>query len=339
MATWLCRAGKHGEYENKFIEDNRIYCTWDNVTVSLKSFSERSNLHEYFMTQSDDIKPKTAHNWVSQVWPFAHDMIKGDWVMLPSKVKPVINVGKIIGEYVFDGSALIPYQHHREVDWFKKDIPRTAFDQDILYSLGAFMTICRIKQEDRIKKIVLGGNIAPSKPQIHSDPQNEIDETPQRDIEVDAFDDIKDLLIRKYKGHGMAKVVASILRAKGFVTYVSPEGPDKGVDILAAQGSLGFDSPRICVQVKATDTPVDRPTLDQLIGTMSNFKADYGLLVSWSGFKTSVINETASQFFKVRLWTHKEIVDEFIANYEKLDDEFRLEIPLKRIWVVSNTDE
>ncbi|HEY9060659.1 MAG TPA: restriction endonuclease [Pseudobacteroides sp.] len=85
---------------------------------------------------------------------------------------------------------------------------------------------------------------------------------------MDAIDNIRDMLIRKYKGHGMAKVVDSILRAKGFITYVSPEGPDKGVDILAAQGAMGFESPRICVQVKATDAPVDRPTLDQLIGTM-----------------------------------------------------------------------
>ena len=102
---------------------------------------------------------------------------------------------------------------------------------------------------------------------------------------------------------------------------------------------MGFDNPKICVQVKATDTPVDRPTLDQLIGTMSNFKADYGLLVSWSGFKSSVIKETANHYFKVRLWTHNEIVDEFLENYEMIDDDIKLEIPLKRIWVVNNAEE
>ncbi len=29
MALWLCRAGRIGEYETKFVEDNRIYFTWD----------------------------------------------------------------------------------------------------------------------------------------------------------------------------------------------------------------------------------------------------------------------------------------------------------------------
>lgn len=338
MAVWLCRAGKHGEYENKFFEDSRIYCTWEGVDVSFKSFPDRSELHTYFMSQREDIKPKTATNWVGQVWPFAHEMKKGDWVMLPSKVKSVIHIGKITGDYSFDEDANDPFYHYRDVDWFKKDVPRSSFDQDILYSLGAFLTICRIRQEDRIKNVVTSVKTEETQKSVSTDLQEETGEV-IRDIELDAFDDIKDLLIKKFKGHGMAKVVASILRAKGFVTYVSPEGPDKGVDILAAQGSLGFDCPKICVQVKSTDNPVDRATLDQLIGCMSNFKAEYGLLVSWSGFKSSVINETANQFFKVRFWTHKEIVDEFLANYEKLDDEIKLEIPLKKIWVVSNTEE
>ena len=46
----------------------------------------------------------------------------------------------------------------------------------------------------------------------------------------------------------------------------SPAGPDKGVDILASAGTLGFGSPKICVQVKSTDAPVDRIVLDQLGG-------------------------------------------------------------------------
>lgn len=39
-------------------------------------------------------------------------------------------------------------------------------------------------------------------------------------------------------------------------------GPDKGVDILASVGTLGFGSSKICVQVKSTDMSVDRIVLD-----------------------------------------------------------------------------
>ena len=84
---------------------------------------------------------------------------------------------------------------------------------------------------------------------------------------------------------------------------------------------------------------MDRIVLDQLGGVMKNFGAEYGLLVSWSGFKSSVINETAKQFFEIRLWTHKEIIEEFLQYYDQMDDEIKELIPLKKIWVVSNDDQ
>lgn len=89
----------------------------------------------------------------------------------------------------------------------------------------------------------------------------------------------------------------------------------------------------MCVQVIKTGAdPIDRPTLDQLIGAMQNFNADNGLLVSWAGFKTSVDKEKAMQFFRVRLWDQDDIIRELISVYDKLDDELKVELPIKRIW-------
>lgn len=335
MAMWLCRAGKYGEYENRFLEDGRIYCTWDNLDVSISSFAKKHDLQKYFEESDSDVKAKTAMNWASQVWPFGHDMKVGEIVIVPSKIKPVIHFGKITVDYVFQADGEPRYCHYHTVDWYATNIPRTAFDQDILYSFGAFMTICRIKQEDRVKaqvKAAQHGAVPTSGAPGSSEPP--VDAV-GRDIEQDAMDDITDLIIQKAKGHGLAQIVDAILRAKGFTTYMSPPGPDKGVDILASGGILGFGSPRICVQVKSTDAPVDRIVLDQLGGVMKNFNADYGLLVFWSGFKNSVINETAKQFFDIRLWTHKEVLDEFLRYYDQMDDTIKEMIPLKRIWVVN----
>ena len=74
--------------------------------------------------------------------------------------------------------------------------------------------------------------------------------------------------------------------------------------------------------------------MDQLIGTMSNVGADYGLLVSWSGFKSSVQKEIPKQFFKLRLWDANDVIKEIFNNYEKLPIEIRTEIPLKQVWVL-----
>ena len=74
---------------------------------------------------------------------------------------------------------------------------------------------------------------------------------------------------------------------------------------------MGVGKPRICVQVKTQDTPVDRPTLDQLGGVMNNMNAEYGLLVFWNGFKDSVAREEGNQFFKIRLWDSSDVIREF----------------------------
>ena len=35
MSIWLFRAGRNGEYESRFLEDKRIYLTWDGLNVDL----------------------------------------------------------------------------------------------------------------------------------------------------------------------------------------------------------------------------------------------------------------------------------------------------------------
>jgi len=335
---WLNRAGRYGEFENKFLEENRIYCTWDELAVPLTKFATKQELQHYFTDTNPDTKEKTAINWASQVWPFGHDMKVGEIVVLPSKINPVIHFGKILGEYEFHPNNLNPYYHSRKVDWFARGVPRSYFDQDILYSFGAFMTICRIKQEERVMDVVKAfSHGKKTSPLVVVASSIEGDEP--FNIEQNALENITNLIIRKSKGHGLARIVDSILRAKGFTTYVSPPGADKGVDILASSGELGFGGQKICVQVKSTDAPADRIVLDQLGGVMKNFGADYGLLVSWSGFKSSVINDTAKQFFDIRLWTHKEIIDEFLSHYNAMDDEIKEMIPLKKVWVVNTVEE
>lgn len=147
------------------------------------------------------------------------------------------------------------------------------------------------------------------------------------------------LIIARFQGHGMARLVDAVLRARGYTTYLSPEGPDKGIDILAAPEPMGFGEPHVCVQVKSGDSALDRPTLDQLIGVMQNVQASHGLLVSWGGFKSSVDKEEATQFFRVRLWDQGDLIDQVLAHHDKLDEDIRTELPLKRIWVVAEAAE
>ena len=44
MALWLVRAGAHGEFEKKFLEENRIYLTWDGLSHDLGALKNRGQL-------------------------------------------------------------------------------------------------------------------------------------------------------------------------------------------------------------------------------------------------------------------------------------------------------
>ena len=343
MAVWLIRAGSHGEYEQKFVQEGRVYVTWDKLDVNLEKLPDRNALSSAMTQRYPDAKPRAIMNWVSQVWPFAHEIKKGDLVVLPLKTQPAISIGEITGDYHFEPRGPDPFFHWRAVKWIAEAVPRTSFGKDLLFTFGAFLTICRVQRnnaEARINAMRANG----WKPEAIAAVTGEITdasdaEADRFDLEALAQDQISQLVEARFKGHGLTRLVEAILKAQGYTTYRSPEGADGGADILAGAGPLGFGAPRLCVEVKSESSPIDRPTVDKLIGAVTKFHAHEGLFVSWSGFKTNVLKELAASFFTVRLWTQKELLEQLFSHYEQLDEDIRAELPLKRIWVVTPKDE
>ena len=345
MALWLVRAGSHGEYEQKFLVENRIFLTWDGLSHDLSGMKNRGQLRTLLEKVYSDAPKGRIRNHVGQIWAFSQGITAGDWIILPSKQKPAIHVAEVKGNYTFDPEGEDPFFHYREIEWIAQDVPRTNFDQDILYSFGAFMTVCQVSRNDAEKRLhKMASNRWKSSSAMPGIPEKTEERSADsseglEDLAQAARDQIAKLIIARFQGHGMTRLVDAVLRARGYTTYLSPEGPDKGIDILAAPAPMGFGEPRVCVQVKSSDSALDRPTLDQLIGVMQNVQASHGLLVSWGGFKTSVDKEEATQFFRVRLWDQGDLIDQVLAHYDKLDEEIRTELPLKRIWMVAEVAE
>lgn len=346
MAVWLIRAGSHGEYEQKFTQENRVYVTWDNLDVDLARLDQRAELSAALTQRYPDAKVKTVVNWVSQIWPFAHEMKKGDLIVLPLKTQRAIQIGEITGDYHFEPSGPSPFFHWRPAKWIGEAIPRSHFGKDLLNTFGAFMTICRVQSnnaEARIVAMRANGWKAETVSSVTKVAVATEDKTAESsedtDLEEAARDQIAQLIAARFKGHGLTRLVEGILKAQGYTTYRSPEGADGGADILAGAGPLGFGAPRLCVEVKSENTPIDRPTVDKLLGAVAKFGAHEGLFVSWSGFKTNVQKELAASFFRVRLWTQKELLEALFVHYDHLDDDLKAELPLKRIWTVAVQDE
>ncbi len=343
MALWLNRSGRHCEHENKFLDDNRIYLTWGNLSKDLGKITDRDALMELLEQLYPHFKKFHRVQNSGQIWAFAKKMTAGDWVAVPSK-RRTIHLGEITGAYKFSPTGPDPYFHYHDVKWLQTDIPRTNFDQDILYSLGAFTTVCEIKRNDaeaRVRAMKSNGWKSTGTKPSAAPTEETTDEQPTTtlDLEQVGRDEIARHIYAKFAGHGLEVLVEAILRAQGFTTYHSEKGADGGVDLLAAPDTLGFGHPRICVQVKSQTAQLERPVLDQLVGTMQTVGAEQGLLVCWGGFKPTVIKDVPRVFFKVRLWDQNDLIDQLLAVYEKLDEDLRADIPLKRIWAIAAAEQ
>jgi len=88
------------------------------------------------------------------------------------------------------------------------------------------------------------------------------------------------------------------------------------------------------VQVKSGNDPVDVKVLRELQGVMKNFGAESGLLVSWGGFKPTVISEGRRLFFEIRLWDSGNLIEAVLNHYDELPAELQAELPLKRVWAL-----
>jgi restriction system protein len=339
MAVWMIRAGSHGEYEQKFLQEGRVYVTWEKLAHNLDKLADREALFTAMAQLYPDAKTKRLQNWVSQVWPFAHEIKKGDLVVLPLKTQPSICIGEVLSDYHFEPNGPDPFFHWRSVKWLAESIPRTYFSKDLLFTFGAFLTICRVQRNNAEARIIAmranGWKPETTAALIGTTPTDRIEIQGGADLEELARDQIAQLVSARLKGHGLARLVEAILKAQGYTTYRSPEGPDGGVDILAGAGPLGVGSPRLCVQVKSQDNPIEAKALNELRGAMQHVNASEGLFVSWSGFKSTVYRQAATSFFTVRLWTQKDLLEALFSHYDQLDEDLKAELPLKRIWTVA----
>jgi restriction system protein len=336
MRSWLIRLGKFGEMEPHALQTGELVTGWQ--LGDLKGATTKEAILPIVTAADSDRKPGTLSNWAVQLNQFLNVIAQGDLMILPMKTTGQLAIGEVIGDWFQtpEGSPA------RRVKWLRTDLPRQAVKQDLLFSLGATQTVAEISRNEAPKRFLVAAQkgqdpgptlgAAPS-PKTRMDNDSPLEEG-LVDLGETARDQIERYISAHYAGHAFTQLIAAILRAQGYQARVSPPGADKGVDIVAGQGALGFDGPRLVVQVKSGDLVVDQPTLQGLIGCVADTHAEHGLLVAWSGFKSPVRQRVNELYFRVRLWDRQDILDALFSVYERLPEEIRAELPLRRIWTI-----
>jgi restriction system protein len=341
---WLVRLGRNGEQEAHALEHAELVLGFP--IENLSEAKDRDAVLAIASRSWPDQKPKTLLNFAAQLNQFCNTMQIGDLVVVPLKTTAQIAIGEVIGPYIHKAEGRVS----RKVKWLKSDLPREVFRQDLLYSFGAFMTVCEIRRNDalrRVEAIVNSGRDPGFESGVEKPTKARSDAVVEPagagDEDVDLAEIARDQIERKiasaFTGHDFTRLVAEILKAQGYLVNVSPPGADNGIDIVAGRGALGFDAPRLVVQVKSGTTTVDQPTLQALIGAVQDAQAHHGLLVSWGGFKRTVDARRNELYFRIRLWGRTEIVNALLEAYERLPEEFRAELPLRRTWTLVPDEE
>lgn len=145
---WVCRPGQQGKYYDLFLDKERIYLAWDGYRRDFSCFTTRNEFKEAVIEEKHPKARTTISNWAGQLYSFCVEMAIGDYVLIPSKGSRTYLLCRIVGGYEYDEASELP--HSRNITIVTKAIPREGFSQSVQYSLGAFRTIFKVKQETEI---------------------------------------------------------------------------------------------------------------------------------------------------------------------------------------------
>ena len=150
--VYLARAGRNGEDEDCALESNLAILGFREVP-SLEGVRDYDAVLKLVKDGRPGLKLRANVNVARQFWAFAFMMQEGDIVVLPRKHTSQIAIGRVTGPYRYD-QVNTEFRHTRPVEWLRPDVPRATFKQDLLYSFGAFMTVCNISRHDAARRVV-----------------------------------------------------------------------------------------------------------------------------------------------------------------------------------------
>src|ERR1700752_734165 len=162
------------------------------------------------------------------------------------------------------------------------------------------------------------------------------DESPQaaattlEEAEEAAWAEI-DNYLAEMNPYDFQELVGGLLRGMDYyITWISPPGPDRGIDIIAHADPLGVTGPRIKVQVKRR---ADKITVDGIRSFMAVMaEGDVGLFVSTGGFTKEAEDEARRQERRrITLLDLKRLFDLWVEHYERVPEEKRQLLPLRKV--------
>lgn len=329
---WKVNAGRRSLFAGDFLSLGVVAIGWSE-TGNYVAVASQAELSDRVQAAYPERTPRQTQVAVGQIWRFLRDLRTGDAVLTYDPSTRRYHLGRIDGDarYRPDDLPTLPVQ--RPVTWISS-VPRDALSPRAKGRLGAILTLFRVEEQtaSELENIAGGATIAINEPIAgqsadESDPEIMID--PFENLQEQAVERVKDRLL-SLDWDEMQEMVASLLRALGYRTIVSPAGPDRGKDIIASKDGFGFEPPRIVVEVKHRRGAMGAPEIRAFLG--GRHAEDRGLYVSTGGFTREAHFEAERASTVTHLMTLDDLARALTENYERLDDRGRTLLPLVRVY-------
>ena len=152
MTLWVVKGGRGGLREERFLDRSVIGIGWGELG-DLSGYPDRDALKAAYRAIFASSSDGHVNTQVAQMWAFARRMNPGDVVVVPFLGRGEIAIGEIRGPYRWLAYGDPDMPHVRDVTWHVTDLPREAFDQDLLYSFGGSVSVCSVSRNDAERRV------------------------------------------------------------------------------------------------------------------------------------------------------------------------------------------
>ena len=238
-------------------------------------------------------------------------------------------IGEIASDYRYEAKRG-GHRHVRDLKWHHR-VSRDLLKISTRNSLGSTLTLFQIPPEALadLEAVASGKKIPEAAPGGLADKREELQQS-NKDAAQEARELIEDKIL-ELDDQEMQELAAAILRAMGYRTRVSPQGPDRGVDVLASPDGLGLQEPRIKVEVKhRPNSSMGSPEVRSFLGSLR--AGDKGLYVSTGGFTKEAKYEAERANIPITLIDLSDLAQLLTDHYENFDPAGRALVPLVRIY-------
>ena len=156
-------------------------------------------------------------------------------------------------------------------------------------------------------------------------------------LEERAINGIREYLKSK-NPYEFQDLVAALLKAMGYyIQSVAPRGKDGGIDVVAYVDPLGAKTPRVKVQVKhKPETAIPASDVRALLGILK--AGDIALFVTSGTYSNDAKQAASGSNNFIRLIDGDEFINMWQDYYDKMSDEDKNMLPLKRISFLGNNE-